>query len=326
MKHRRSLIAVGAGVAVAALSFGSLLASCADYSADRVLATGGVGTGGTTALGGQGTGGSTGGLPGTGGAATGGAGTGGAGTGGTPAAGGGAGLSSGGAAGLSSGGGAGVPGAGGAAQGGSAGASGAGGAGGGAIAPCDNPTNVTACGGDVVGTWNVGGGCMAISGEVDLSGLGTDCKSSPVTGTVRVTGTFTAKADGTYTDETMTTGQETLDLPKACLTLSGTETSCKRIGGPLKSVGWSAVTCVDNATTMGCTCTATVEQTGGLGLVRPSAPTSGPYTVADNVLSLSDGIKDTAYSFCVQGTMLTVSPPSMGKVGTSTGTISLQKQ
>jgi hypothetical protein len=321
MKHRRSLIAVGAGVAVATLSFGSLLASCADYSADRALATGGVGTGGITALGGQatggqGTGGGSGGLPGTGGAAQG----------GTPAAGGGAGLSSGGAAGLSTGGGAGVPGTGGAAQGGSAGASGAGGAGGGAVAPCDNATNVTACGGDVVGTWKVSGGCLTISGEVDLSGLGTDCKSSPVTGTVRVTGTLTTKADGTYTDETVTTGVETLDLPKTCLTLSGTETTCKRIGGPLKSVGWSAVTCVDNATTMGCTCTATVEQTGGLGLVRPSAPTSGPYTVAGNVLSLSDGIKDTAYSFCVQGTMLSVSPPSMGKVGTSTGTISLQKQ
>jgi hypothetical protein len=322
MKHRRSLIAVGAGVAVAALSFGSLLASCADYSADRALATGGVGTGGTPATGGQGTGGQatggtgsdSGGLPGTGGA----------GTGGTPAAGGGAGLSSGGAAGNSTGGGAGLAGTGGAAQGGSAGS--ASGAGAGGVTPCDSPTNVTACGGDVVGTWTVGASCLAISGEVDLSGLGTDCKSSPVTGTVRVTGTFTTKADGTYTDETMTTGEETLDLPKTCLTLSGTETTCKRIGGPLKSVGWSAVTCVDNATTMGCTCTATVAQTGGLGLVRPSAPTSGPYTVADSVLSLSDGIKDTAYSFCVQGTMLTVSPPSMGKVGTSTGTISLQKQ
>ena len=307
MKYRRSF---SAGVAVATVSFGSLLASCADYSADPAPATGGVGT----ALGGQGTGGNTGGLPGMGGAAQG----------GTPASGGGAGLpgtggaAQGGSAGAAQGGSAG------AAQGGSAGS--ASGAGGGAMTSCDNATNVTACGGDVVGTWTVGASCLKISGEVDLSGLGTDCKSTPVTGTVRVTGTFTAKADGTYTDETMTTGEETLDLPKTCLTLSGTATTCKRIGGPLTSVGWSAVTCVDNAATMGCTCTATVAQTGGLGLVRPNAPTSGPYTVAGSVLSLSDGIKETAYSFCVQGTMLTVSPPSMGKIGTSTGTISLQKQ
>jgi hypothetical protein len=312
MKHRRLLLALSAGVAVAVttVGFGSLLASCADYSADPAPGTGGAATGGTTAVGGQGTGGGSGGLPGAGGA----------GQAGTTAAGGGAGLSTGGAGGLSAGGGAGLSGSGGAEQGGSAGsASGAAGN----PASCDN---VTGCGGDVVGAWTVGGSCLAITGEADLSGLGTDCKSTPVVGTVAVSGTFTANADGTYTDATLTTGEETLDLPKTCLTLSGTQTTCKRIGGPLKSVGWSSVVCVDNATTMGCTCTATVEQTGGLGMVRANPPTSGPYTVADNVLSLSDGVKETAYTFCVAGTTLTVSPPSMGPVGTSTGSILLQKQ
>jgi hypothetical protein len=315
MSQRRLLITLGAGVAVAAttVGFGSLLASCADYSSDPV-ATGGAGMGGTgatPATGGQGSGAGSAGVPASG--ATGA--SAGAGLAGTGALGGSAGLAG------SGSGGAGLAGSGGAAPGGSAGS--ASGAAGNPLASCDN---VTACGGDVVGTWLVGDACLKVSGELDLSGLGTDCKSSPVTGTLAVSGTFTAKADGTYTDETMTTGEEILDLPQTCLTLSGTATTCKRIGGPLASVGYSKVTCVDNTTTLGCTCTATVEQSGGLGLVSATPSTSGAYTVADNVLAISDGVHDTPYSFCVAGAALTVSPPSMNKTGRSTGTIVLQKQ
>jgi hypothetical protein len=319
MNHRRLLIALGAGVAVASttLAFGSLMAGCADYSSDRTPGAGGAGTGGTTPSGGQGTGGGSAGLPATGGT--------GAGQGGTMTAGGGAGLSGSGGAGPAGSGGTGPAGSGGAApagSGGDAAGGSAGSAGGGVMASCDS---VTPCAGDVVGTWTVAGACVKVSGEIDLSGLGTDCQSSPVSGTLAVTGTFTTKADGTFTDETMTTGDEMLDLPQTCLTLSGTATTCKRIGGPLASVGFSKVTCVDNTTTMGCTCTATVEQTGGLGLVSSSPAASGTYTVADNVLSLSDGVHETLYPSC-GGATLTVSPPSMAKTGTYAGTIVLQKQ
>jgi hypothetical protein len=44
------------------------------------------------------------------------------------------------------------------------------------------------------------------------------------------------------------------------------------------------------------------------------------------VLSISDGVHETPYSFCVAGTTLTVSPPSMAKTGTTTGTVLLRKQ
>ena len=41
--------------------------------------------------------------------------------------------------------------------------------------------------------------------------------------------TFTAKADGSYTDGTTTTGTPQLDLAAGCLTLSGTKVDCAGI-------------------------------------------------------------------------------------------------
>jgi len=173
----------------------------------------------------------------------------------------------------------------------------------------------------------VAASCITVIGTLDLTNLGADCKAGEITaGTLTVTGTFTATADGAFTDATQTTGEETVELPPTCKTLSGTETTCKRIGGPLRSIGYSAATCVDNTTTMGCTCAATVDQAGGLGLLITNPAASGTYATADNNLTLSDGTRDVAYPYCVAGSSLTVSQPTMAKTGTYTGTILLQKQ
>lgn len=317
MNHRRLLIVFSAGLAVATttLAFGSFLAGCADYHSDP--GANAAGTGGTGATPSAGGAPATGGAPGTGGQGTGGGA-------GLPATGGGAGTgqagaSTGGSAGAASGG----AGAGGSAGGSAGSASGSAGAG----PACDNPMNVTACGGDVAGTWMVMSSCIKVSGAIDLTGLGADCKSGEITsGTLSVTGTFTATSDGTFTDGTQTTGDEILELPQTCKTLSGTETTCKRVGGPLRSIGFDSATCVDNTTTMGCTCTATVAQMGGLGLLQPNFPMSGSYAVADNNLTLSDGSHDYAYPFCVAASTLTVSQPTMAKTGTYVGTVVLQKQ
>src|SRR5204863_6615485 len=62
-------------------------------------------------------------------------------------------------------------------RGGSAagGSSGSGGAG----TSCQN---VTACGGDVTGTWTVMSSCLAVSGNLDISLLNAGCASAPATG------------------------------------------------------------------------------------------------------------------------------------------------
>jgi len=184
--------------------------------------------------------------------------------------------------------------------------------------------NVTACGGDVVGTWNVTGSCLAVSGDMDVSSFGLGCPTVTATGTLTVTGSWTANGDGTYADNTTTSGTETLELPTTCLDVSGTHTTCSRISAPLSSVGFATVDCVDNAATAGCTCTCTIDQAGGLG-VSPMYPSaSGTYTTAGSTLTITAGEQE--YSYCVEGTTLTVTPVSVGTTATITGSVELQRQ
>src|SRR3954471_8016580 len=56
------------------------------------------------------------------------------------------------------------------------------------------------CGGTAVGTWNVASSCLAVSGTLDLSLVGAQGCLAPITGSLTVNGTFTANADGTYSD------------------------------------------------------------------------------------------------------------------------------
>jgi hypothetical protein len=207
------------------------------------------------------------------------------------------------------------------ATGGTTQTTGTGGSGGAAEASC--ATNVTPCGGDVVGTWSVTSSCLTVSGEVDMAVIGLGCASAPVTGSLRVTGTWTANADRTFSDDTTTSGTETLELPASCLNVSGTTTTCNRIAGPFAfTLGYASVDCVESANG-GCTCTAAVDQSGGIGLVSTDASASGNYTTAGNVITAAAG--DMQYSYCVSASTLTMSPQSASPKVT-TGTVLFQMQ
>jgi len=186
--------------------------------------------------------------------------------------------------------------------------------------------DVTPCGGDVVGAWNVTSSCLTVSGALDMTalGLGETCNAT-VTGSLAVTGTWTANADGTtYSDGTTVSGTETMELTEDCKSLSGTITTCDRIGGPLAAAGYASCTCVDNTATSGCTCTATIEQAGGIGVAPGYPRASGNYTIAGNLLTVTAGTQE--YSYCVSGTALTMTPVSAAVTGTVTGAVELQRQ
>jgi len=205
---------------------------------------------------------------------------------------------------------------GGASGGGSAGSAGS------AEASCDD---VTPCGGDVIGTWTVAGSCLTVSGTVDLTPLGAGCKEAAITGSLQVTGTLTAHGEGSVvSDRTTTTGNEQLDFPSDCLSVSGTKISCDQMALAIQPLGYAEVTCVDSAGT--CTCLAAVEQTGQMALVAASAMKNGAYATADEVLTTLYESTATEYSYCVAGSTLTVSLKSPRSTGTVTGTIVLQKQ
>lgn len=176
------------------------------------------------------------------------------------------------------------------------------------------------CGGNVVGTWSVTSSCLSVSSPLDVSSTGTGCTSAPVTGSLRVTGTWTANSDGTYADNTTTSGTEQIAMPASCLMISGTTITCDGLQIPLQGVlGYSKVICT-SASAGGCTCTATVQQMGGMGMVVPGASTSGNYMTSNNVLMITNGPQ---YSYCVSGTKLTASPQGMNA---PTGAVVLQKQ
>jgi hypothetical protein len=159
---------------------------------------------------------------------------------------------------------------------------------------------------------------LTVSGSLDLSGLGIGCTAATVSGSLQVTGSWTAKADGTYTDNTTTSGTEQIALPASCLNVSGTTTTCLQIGGPLQALGYSSVTCT-SATGGGCTCAATVQQAGGVGQLNVAASASGNYAAAANVLTTDGASK---YSYCVSGDKLTLTPQSTSP--TTTGTVVFQ--
>jgi len=227
-------------------------------------------------------------------------------------AGGGCGTSSGGGEGGSSGG---TNGAGGSAAGGVHGSGGGGSAGG-------SCANVLPCGGDLVGTWTVSSSCLNVSGQLDLTLVGAGCASAPVTGALQVSGTWTANSDGTYTDDTLTTGSEQFTLAPACLVISSTPVTCAGVGSILSSLGYETVGCSD-AAGGGCDCTATVHQAGTLGWVSPAASTSGNYTTAGSVATISGDAGDATYAYCASASTLTLTPQSASP--TTTGTIVLQK-
>jgi hypothetical protein len=123
---------------------------------------------------------------------------------------------------------------------------------------------------------------------------------APVTGYLQVSGAVTFdEMTHSYSDNTITSGESTFELARECLLISGTETTCLDLGVALaRALGYASVRCVSNAATLGCTCSATVYQTGGLGFVSYDASTEGTYATTGNHLTLTAFEGGTEYDFC----------------------------
>jgi len=152
---------------------------------------------------------------------------------------------------------------GGSARGGSSGSSGTGGsttsdasAGSGGSGGSLNCSNVAACGGSVVGTWNVASSCLKLSGDMDVSLSSLGCLTVPVNGSLQTTGTFVANADGTYSDNTTTRGSVTFPLAASCLSVSNVAVGCDKIGNIFNALGWGTAQCTD--TNGQCNCSLSV--------------------------------------------------------------------
>jgi hypothetical protein len=174
----------------------------------------------------------------------------------------------------------------------------------------------------LVGTWEAKSSCLKTSGTFDISGLGVGCKTAEISGTINVTGTWTATADKKYTDKTITTGSDDWKLAPACLTISGTTTDCVGIArvltGTLETYGYEEIACSD-ASGGGCTCKGKINQTGGMGLLYNDLQEKGSFTTSGNTFSMGDPLN---FKYCVKGTELTVTPQATSP--TLNGTIVFQ--
>jgi hypothetical protein len=145
---------------------------------------------------------------------------------------------------------------------------------------------------------------------MDLRPLSFGCPSAPVTGYLQTSGIFVANPDGSYSDNTTTTGTATLPLSPACLTVSSVPVECSRVGNLFTAGGWSTGVCTD--TDGQCNCTLTMNQQGGMGAVVPYTETTGAYSTSGNTLTATN----VTYSYCAAGDTLSLTPQMSGLRGT----------
>ncbi len=188
--------------------------------------------------------------------------------------------------------------------------------------------SVTPCGGDITGTWAVAGSCFPVTGVTDVGSFGLGCTEGPATGNMAVEGVWIANADGSFIDATHTTGDMAIDIPAECKDISGTVTTCDRVGDPLQGLGIPTLACVDNMDTGGCDCTGNFDHTGGLAFPSFENIHCGTYEVADTTLTVqTPRVSDpVSYDFCVEGDTLTLTPQTVNKVGDVAGTVVFQRQ
>ncbi len=179
-----------------------------------------------------------------------------------------------------------------------------------------NCTDVTACGGDVVGVWNVTSSCLKLEGDLDVFLTSLACATVPATGQLETTGSIEFRADGTYSDNTTTTGFVSFPLDAACLAISGIDVECSRTSSIFMGLGWTEAVCSGDAGA--CNCELSVEQDGGMGMPLSYTEPTGTYSTMDTMLKAMNA----EYQYCSAGDTLTVTPTMQAL----TGTIELQKE
>ena len=162
-------------------------------------------------------------------------------------------------------------------------------------------SSVTACGGDIVGTWQIDHVC--------LPPPAVSAPSSCPTATISVSGldgsgTFVFGADGSLQNTLSVTFTETVTFPPSCISEAQCASAMTQLG---MTTGVTSATC-SYAAGSGCSCVAKLK-------VDDSS--SGSYKVSgSNVTFSSPGSADSPGSYCVVGTKLNVQSTQDGQTAT----------
>lgn len=183
------------------------------------------------------------------------------------------------------------------------------------------------CGGDVVGTWRVRDCPLELTGQIDVKGFGLGCSTAEITsGTLEVSGTWTADESGNVVDCTITRGVQRFEMISACFDVAVVG-DCDSVSVPFENaLGYATVECADNPQTGGCTCDATIDQRGGLATLSHDPLEEGRYSITGTSLT-TDGLGyEVTYDHCVMDDTLTLTIPAPRVNGLVEGSIVLERQ
>ena len=179
----------------------------------------------------------------------------------------------------------------------------------------------SACGGDVVGTWQVSSSCLSVEGSAMMGTMSCPGATTSTSGT-KITGTMTYNADKSYSSNLTMSGNMVVTLPASCLTQQGVTITCAQLQQALSGTAnatFSSATCTDSGG--GCACT--------LALTALTSSETGTYSTAAGVLTQTDssGAPNDS-NYCVQGSKLTLSPGAGSSAMSNglTGSMVLAKQ
>ena len=160
-----------------------------------------------------------------------------------------------------------------------------------------------ACGGNVVGTWEIKSSCAAGRIETPMDEM---CKEATVDARdLRMTGTMTFKADNTYTTNAVVNGTMKTVLPTSCLQGGGQSITCAQLDAFMK--GLTALTGSDELVSSckgssECECTFTFK--------NAKVDEDGTYSIAGTKItqtSSDDEDEPETFDYCADRSTLTLS-------------------
>ena len=156
---------------------------------------------------------------------------------------------------------------------------------------------VAACGGDIVGTWNITDSCASITSAPTIMGCPNATAQNAM---VTASGTSTFNSDGTYTSDLTESASETVVIPMSCLMAGGMTVTCDQLSAALNVAVMGDAGTTASCTTSGSSCNCAI---GGSGR---STHRMGTYSVSGNTITTMSGGTTSSADFCVQGSELHV--------------------
>jgi hypothetical protein len=172
-----------------------------------------------------------------------------------------------------------------------------------------------ACGGNLVGTWNIEDLCVE---SATSTMTGSTCSGIGVsTSGLRESGTITFNADLTYTSNATISGSLSETVPSSCLTTGGVTVSCAQLNAGFQpaSDGGLAGSCVSGG---GGSCVCSFQ------FPSQTSMESGTYSISGStVTNTPTAGTASSSSYCVQGSTLTLASMPMSMPGASQGSAEL---